>query len=77
MGYYASNVGSLANRARIAMLGRARLLLREDGQSFVEYALVMVVVAVTLAAGLLVTPLGTAVNGAIDAVANAVSGKSG
>jgi Flp pilus assembly pilin Flp len=63
-------------RWRTGIVEKANLGLREEGQSVVEYAMVMVVVAITLAAGFFVTPLGTAIGGAIDVVTNALSGTS-
>ena len=49
---------------------RARLR-REEGQAFVEYAMVMLLVALALAAGAFVDPFRTALESAFGAVAGA------
>jgi Flp pilus assembly pilin Flp len=62
-------VGSLA-AARDRLFDSLR---REDGQTFVEYALVLLVVALALSAAAIWTPLGTAVGNAVTKVSNALN----
>jgi Flp pilus assembly pilin Flp len=54
--------------------GARAWLEREEGQAFVEYAIVLLLVAVTLAAGAFVTPFRTALEGAFSSVGGAISG---
>ena len=48
-------------------------LKREDGQAFVEYALVLVVIALAIGALIVWTPLTEAINAAIERVAGALN----
>ena len=52
---------------------RARLG-REEGQAFVEYAMVMLLVALALAAGAFVTPFRSGIESAFEAIGNALTG---
>jgi Flp pilus assembly pilin Flp len=54
-------------------------LKREEGQAFVEYALVLLVVAVALtaAAGVFITPFRKAIVDAFTAISNALNTNSG
>jgi Flp pilus assembly pilin Flp len=52
-----------------ALLARAR---REQGQTFVEYALILAVVVVGVLLAVTWTGLGTAIQNAITAVTNAI-----
>jgi Flp pilus assembly pilin Flp len=58
--------------ARLA--GRIEELKNEDGQTFVEYALILAVVVVAVLLAVTWTGLGTAIDGAITQVSNAISG---
>ena len=51
---------------------RARLR-REEGQAFVEYAMVMLIVAIALAAGTFVSPFRTAIEGAFSSIGDALN----
>jgi Flp pilus assembly pilin Flp len=51
---------------------RARLR-GEEGQAFVEYAMVMLLVAIALAAGTFVSPFRTAIEGAFSSIGDALS----
>jgi len=55
----------------------AKSLRREEGQAFVEYALVLLVVAVGIAAVLAWTPLRSALNSAIQSVADTLGSAPG
>jgi len=52
--------------------GIARLTRAEEGQTFVEYALILAVVVVAVLAGLAWTGLGTAIGIAISQVTTAI-----
>jgi Flp pilus assembly pilin Flp len=58
-------------RAVRAMRGR---LGREEGQTFVEYTLVILVVAVVLVTGAFVEPFRNAIEGAMDTIADTITG---
>lgn len=49
-------------------------LRREDGQAFVEYAMILLLVTVALAAASFITPFRTAISTAFDAIGNAIDG---
>ena len=49
-------------------------LRREEGQAFVEYAMVLLLVTVALAAGTFITPFRTAITNAFEAIGNAITG---
>jgi len=49
-------------------------LKREEGQAFVEYAMVLLLVTVALAAGSFITPFRTAITNAFEAIGNAITG---
>ena len=55
-----------------ASSGAARLG-REDGQTLVEYALVMLVVAVALAGGVFVSPFRSGIEDALSGIADAIA----
>jgi Flp pilus assembly pilin Flp len=72
---------SLRERANVALLrlmidasaaGKDRIR-RQDGQAFVEYAMVLLLVTVALAAGAFVTPFRAAVENAFTAIGGAIS----
>jgi Flp pilus assembly pilin Flp len=50
-----------------------RRLRQDDGQAFVEYAMVLLLVTVALAAGAFVTPFRAAVENAFTAIGGAIS----
>jgi Flp pilus assembly pilin Flp len=52
---------------------RSQDLKREDGQTFVEYALVLTVIVVGVLLATLWLGLGTAINAAVDKVADAIN----
>jgi Flp pilus assembly pilin Flp len=71
----------LRARANVALLrllldasadGRDRMR-RQEGQAFVEYAMVLLLVAVALAAGAFVTPFRAALENAFGAIGGAIS----
>jgi Flp pilus assembly pilin Flp len=49
-------------------------LRREEGQSFVEYAMVLLLITVALAAASFITPFRTAIANAFEAIGNAITG---
>jgi Flp pilus assembly pilin Flp len=53
---------------RERQLAMREQLRREDGQAFVEYALVLVVISIVIGAAIVWTPLTDAINGAIEGV---------
>jgi Flp pilus assembly pilin Flp len=57
-----------------SLVGRIEELKNEDGQTFVEYALILAVVVVGVLLMVTWGGLGTAIQGAITAVAGAISG---
>jgi Flp pilus assembly pilin Flp len=56
------------------LVGRIEELKNEDGQTFVEYALILAVVVVGVLAGVVWTGLGTALGNAITSVSTAIGG---
>jgi Flp pilus assembly pilin Flp len=52
---------------------RSQDLKKEDGQTFVEYALVLVVISIGVLMGVLWTGLGDALGDAIDKVKDAIN----
>jgi Flp pilus assembly pilin Flp len=53
---------------------RARARLgRQEGQAFVEYAMVLLLVTVALAAGTFITPFRNAISSAFTAIGNAIT----
>ena len=56
-----------------ASSGAPARLRREDGQTLVEYALVMLVVAVALAGGVFVSPFRSGIEDALGSIAEAIS----
>jgi Flp pilus assembly pilin Flp len=56
-----------------ASSGARSLLRREDGQAFVEYAMVMLLVALALAAGTFVSPFRSAIEGAFTSIGDALN----
>ena len=48
-------------------------LRREEGQAFVEYAMVMLLVAIALAAGAFVAPFRSSLQAAFEAIGNALT----
>jgi Flp pilus assembly pilin Flp len=62
-------VGALA-AARDRLLNSLR---RDEGQAFVEYALVLVVISLVVGAALLWSPLGKAISGAVTNVSNQIN----
>jgi Flp pilus assembly pilin Flp len=56
-----------------ATSGARALLRREDGQAFVEYAMVMLLVALALAAGTFVSPFRSAIEGAFTSIGDALN----
>jgi len=49
-------------------------LHREDGQTFVEYSLVLLLVAVALIAGTFIAPFRNALSNALGAIGDAIQG---
>jgi len=47
---------------------------REDGQAFVEYAMVLLLVTVALAAGAFITPFQDALRSAFSSIGDAITG---
>jgi Flp pilus assembly pilin Flp len=55
-----------------SLVGRIEELKNEDGQTFVEYALILAVVVVAVLLAVTWTGLGTAIQNAITQVSNAI-----
>ena len=55
------------------LVGRTQELKSERGQTFVEYALVLAVIVVSLLLAFTLTGLGTAISAALTKVTNAVN----
>jgi Flp pilus assembly pilin Flp len=55
-----------------SFVGRIEELKNEDGQTFVEYALILAVVVVAVLLAVTWTGLGTAIQNAITQVSNAI-----
>jgi len=49
-------------------------LKREEGQAFVEYAMVLLLVTVALAAGTFITPFRDALKSAFQSIGDAING---
>jgi Flp pilus assembly pilin Flp len=56
------------------LVGRIEGLKKEDGQTFVEYALILAVVVVALLLVYTQSSLGTSINTALTNVSNAITG---
>ena len=50
---------------------------REEGQAFVEYAMVLLLVTVALAAGAFITPFRDALESAFTRIGDAITGSGG
>jgi Flp pilus assembly pilin Flp len=57
----------------LELLARAGRLRREDGQAFVEYAMVMLLVVLVLAAGAFVAPFRSSLESAFASIGDALS----
>jgi Flp pilus assembly pilin Flp len=60
------------NLLAIRVIGRIEEMENEDGQTFVEYALILAVVVVGVLLAVTWTGLGTAIQNAITKVSNAI-----
>jgi Flp pilus assembly pilin Flp len=60
------------NLLAIRLIGRIEEMENEDGQTFVEYALILAVVVVGVLLAVTWTGLGTAIQNAITKVSNAI-----
>ena len=56
-----------------ASSGVGARLRREEGQAFVEYAMVILLVTLALAAGTFVTPFRSGIESAFDGIGNALT----
>jgi Flp pilus assembly pilin Flp len=70
----------MIDRANVLLLtllsasdGMKDRLRRETGQAFVEYAMVLLLVTVALAAGAFITPFRDAITNAFQAIGNAIT----
>ena len=52
-------------------------LRREEGQAFVEYAMVLLIVAVAIGAGVFVTPFQQAITGAFNKISQVITTATG
>jgi len=55
------------------LLNASARLRREEGQAFVEYAMVLLLVTVALAAGTFITPFRDAITGAFTSIGDAIN----
>jgi Flp pilus assembly pilin Flp len=61
------------NVVLLALLARVGRLRREEGQAFVEYAMVMLLVVLVLAAGAFVAPFRSSLESAFSGIGDALS----